>query len=1113
MDSEKFLVALFVVLGFLVSSMILPDLGDGATGLSIGEHHEDETGLVALWHCEAETILNDTGPNDMDGILYNVQYVDGQFRDGIYFDGTTSYVQVPYDSALIQTGNFTWEWWMKPDGTEKMLFYLEDYLYVEQADQDIKIKIWDGSWKETKGTGVLQYGVWQKITFQYIVNGVGDYETFLYRNEVEVANKQFSSPILGTSTYDLYIGCKYESGDVAKYFYTGGLDEIAIFSGTVAPDRVTDIVVIPTAYPIYENYTANFIVYTFNQFGLVDDYGDYIIYHDNGSGWVEIDSGEYLTMDGMAFIDYVFSDLGDYMVYVNVHEDIAVNDSFDFPLIPEEYGVCQETIIINNQTYINNTYVYNTTNVNQTFNNYTTVTYNETLLNITYQNQTLVNMTNLNQTYYDTDYYNTTNTNISYTNITNTTTIYQWDNDTFVTNNYTIDNSTTFMNYTINNYTFDNDTYNNFTWLNSTTIVTNIDNSTTFNDTYISNYLNQTWYNMSYVNDTYLSNTFQNWTWLNETFYNITNEYLTLNNYTNVTNEFLNQTIYNIANDYLNATYYNMTWLNQTFLDQTFLNQSWVNNTYNDNDYINITNVVNDYINQTFLNQSWINQSFYDSHDNYTWLSYNYTYFNTTTLQTFNNWLNQTFYNVTNDYLNETYYNDYFITNTFLNQSWVTNNFLNQTFLNQTFNYFNITYLNQTFNYYYYNVTYLNDTYVNVTNLTQVFNNQTYINNTCVTNQYVNYTTVNIQYNNVTWVNHTYVTNQFMNVTYQNVTYVNNTYVTYQNATYVNYTNTTNNFYDITYLNQTIYINNTYINVTNITIYQNMYTTPSMKGFVHTPLYTYSEVPFWTGFELFYSGVNYAYAKVELIDTFDDSLIDQQFMNMTVFDNETMRLDWEMILPRTSRNADLYTVRVTVYNVSNPIESNVIGTWERHIVSLGPFLESFRAGGIGDLEGDVVFKMSFKEGWNLVTLPFDVDGTSMQQFMSDFQPVSAIAQRLPDGQYEMYIDGTSDDALMFNGVGYFVYAEEDFIIDYYPEEAVLDFTLPLKEGWNMVGVPFGYARYLSDMPVTDISALVERDTYGHYHFYLICENDDVFMAYGRGYYIYSEIDQTITISY
>lgn len=87
------------------------EYGDGGVRLD-----HNQTGLVAWWDFENDTVAYDSSSNDNDGTLVGPpDYVTGYYGQGYDFDGVSDYVDCGNDNSLNFTGqdNFTIEAWLK----------------------------------------------------------------------------------------------------------------------------------------------------------------------------------------------------------------------------------------------------------------------------------------------------------------------------------------------------------------------------------------------------------------------------------------------------------------------------------------------------------------------------------------------------------------------------------------------------------------------------------------------------------------------------------------------------------------------------------------------------------------------------------------------------------------------------------------------------------------------------------------------------------------------------------------------------------------------------------------------------------------------------------------
>ena len=65
---------------------------------------------------QGETVF-DTSDFGNDGEIHNTEWVEGKFGGALKFNGTDSYVLVPYSPCLDMTTQFTAEAWVQPFGS------------------------------------------------------------------------------------------------------------------------------------------------------------------------------------------------------------------------------------------------------------------------------------------------------------------------------------------------------------------------------------------------------------------------------------------------------------------------------------------------------------------------------------------------------------------------------------------------------------------------------------------------------------------------------------------------------------------------------------------------------------------------------------------------------------------------------------------------------------------------------------------------------------------------------------------------------------------------------------------------------------------------------------
>jgi len=166
--------------------------------------------------------------------------------------------------------------------------------------------------------------------------------------------------------------------------------------------------------------------------------------------------------------------------------------------------------------------------------------------------------------------------------------------------------------------------------------------------------------------------------------------------------------------------------------------------------------------------------------------------------------------------------------------------------------------------------------------------------------------------------------------------------------------------------------------------------------------------------------------------------------------------------------------------------------------------------------GDESMTFDLLEGWNLVSIPTD-ELTSEDIFVEAEGIVTSFAIRLSNGTYEIALYEMEGREVynVTSGMGFYLYATEDFTLEVI-QIAVENITYNLSEGWNLVGMPFGYEEEVNsfidlDTNLTTISAVVSRFDDGSYQFYIVdfSRGTPFYVETFKGYFIYCSEDNVV----
>jgi hypothetical protein len=213
-----------------------------------------DSGLVAFYHLNGNS--NDSiGSNN--GIDYNITYSinNGVINQGAYFNGYSSFIQVPYNSALSPTGSFSVSVWIKPSTlvpNGKILgracrgdgSWYQPYstFALSQVGPYVEFNIANSSNSYlgvTSSYGSIAYGVWYHIVGVYD----GSYLR-LYLNGSAVGTPvSFTGVPYYGSNAPLTIGQRSASN--SGEFFDGDIDEVGFWNRALSPVEISQLYNLP----------------------------------------------------------------------------------------------------------------------------------------------------------------------------------------------------------------------------------------------------------------------------------------------------------------------------------------------------------------------------------------------------------------------------------------------------------------------------------------------------------------------------------------------------------------------------------------------------------------------------------------------------------------------------------------------------------------------------------------------------------------------------------------------------------------------------------------------------------------------------------------------------
>ena len=187
------------------------------------------------------TTVTDSSGNGYNGTATSVTYAAGRFGDAAVFNGSSSFVTLPDSSSISQINNFSWSFWVKPNGFVAYgtiaTFYSDYRNYVDiRTGGILGFQTTSGNQLNTP-TNSIANGVWQHVALTKSSTA----GTAIYINGVSVATNTSdtgnASDFTG-SNYQQVMGSYSATG---SDFFPGSIDQFRIFSSVLSAGNVTSL--------------------------------------------------------------------------------------------------------------------------------------------------------------------------------------------------------------------------------------------------------------------------------------------------------------------------------------------------------------------------------------------------------------------------------------------------------------------------------------------------------------------------------------------------------------------------------------------------------------------------------------------------------------------------------------------------------------------------------------------------------------------------------------------------------------------------------------------------------------------------------------------------------
>ncbi len=194
-----------------------------------------EAALVTHYQAE-NNAMDSAGLND--GIIHNVNYVDGKLGQAFDFNGANSYVQVVDGPVLDIDFPLSIATWIRPensgaaDGTTGILWKGDSIGSVTGQSYALLWSVDSVTFRLSDG--IALYGTCCALaplnSFSHIAGTFDGAEIKLYLNGNLVSTSTTVPISINNSSKDLLIGSSGETGSPTRFFFNGQVDDVRIYN-------------------------------------------------------------------------------------------------------------------------------------------------------------------------------------------------------------------------------------------------------------------------------------------------------------------------------------------------------------------------------------------------------------------------------------------------------------------------------------------------------------------------------------------------------------------------------------------------------------------------------------------------------------------------------------------------------------------------------------------------------------------------------------------------------------------------------------------------------------------------------------------------------------------
>jgi len=176
--------------------------------------------------------VSEIGARSPERVIYKTDGSSGSSY-AIQLNGSTQYGEVlDYDNLDTSPGNYSIEFWTKPEGSLGMMLYRDGYFEISKQNNSLVVSI-ANSWDIWVSNALLNNAT-THIVVTVKLSGSNSI-VIIYVNGIKKIRRKLWGYTLGASTSPFYIG--YD-GD--GQYYQGIIDNITIYNVTLSADQVAE---------------------------------------------------------------------------------------------------------------------------------------------------------------------------------------------------------------------------------------------------------------------------------------------------------------------------------------------------------------------------------------------------------------------------------------------------------------------------------------------------------------------------------------------------------------------------------------------------------------------------------------------------------------------------------------------------------------------------------------------------------------------------------------------------------------------------------------------------------------------------------------------------------